>query len=216
MKDTQHNGLIIKICGITNEEDALAAVEAGATAIGFNFYPLSPRYITPAVASEIASKLPSHILKAGVFVNEDAPVLKHVGESVMLDILQIHGKEPDAPTGNFKLWKSVPVDEYFHARTLAAYHADAFLLDTPTKDFGGSGKIFNWSQAANLPYQVIIAGGLDKYNVGKAIEIVRPWGVDACSRIERAPRLKDHRKMAEFIAAAFKAGNNLAKTANHV
>jgi phosphoribosylanthranilate isomerase len=196
--------MMVKICGITNREDALAAVAEGASALGFNFYPQSPRFVTPAQAAAIAAEIPDGILKVGVFVNESP---ERVAESVALaglDVAQLHGEEdPAAYPKGLRIWKALRVGADFDPAGAAALPAEALLLDGPAGAlYGGSGESFDWSRAAGLTQRVIIAGGLDASNVRRAIEIARPWGVDACSRIERQPGLKDHAKMAAFLQAA--------------
>jgi phosphoribosylanthranilate isomerase len=182
--------MMIKICGITNREDALAAVDAGASALGFNFYPKSPRYITPDAAAEIAMDLP--ILKVGVFVDNLAPT--------NMDVLQLHGNESpeDVPAGR-RVWKAFRVTPEWDASIMSAFsNVEAFLLDGPTP---GAGISFDWRKATGMK-QVILAGGLGPDNVAEAIRQARPWGVDACSRLERAPGLKDHDKVRRFVRAA--------------
>lgn len=185
--------MMVKICGVTNIEDALAAVDGGASAIGFNFYPKSPRYITAIRAEAIAAVLPSNILKVGVIVGAAAP-------SLPVDILQVHGDDA-LPPG--RVWKAIRVDSSFCLEDLDDYPVDAFLLDSPSDTLhGGTGQTFDWSRAAGTSRKIILAGGLDASNVRAAIETARPWGVDACSRLESAPGKKDHVKMAQFLKAA--------------
>jgi phosphoribosylanthranilate isomerase len=187
--------MMIKVCGITNREDALAAVDTGATALGFNFYPQSPRYISPETAAEISRDL--NVLKVGVFVNEaDAAA---IAARAGMDILQMHGNErPDQlPTG-VRVWKAFRVTSKWNSDTMTGYNVEAFLLDGPAP---GTGEGFDWNRAAGLS-NIILAGGLGPDNVAEAIRLVRPWGVDACSGLERAPGLKDHDKMRRFVRAA--------------
>jgi len=192
--------MLVKICGITNAEDGLAAAEAGASAVGFNFYPQSPRYIDPAVAREIAALLPASVLRVGVFVEEPPGAVAVVAETVGLDIVQLHGGE--SPKG-LRVWRALRAGNPALAATVAAGGAEAFLIDTPSATLrGGTGVAFDWSIAAGLPGRIILAGGLHEDNVAAAIRQARPWGVDACSRIERAPGRKDHEKMRRFVRAA--------------
>ena len=187
--------MMIKICGITNRQDALAAVEAGATALGFNFYPRSPRYISPNAAAVIAAHV--DVLKVGVFVDDpDAAVI--AGQAGM-DVVQMHGAETPAqiPSG-VRVWKAFRVSSDWDASVMSEYPVEAFLLDGPSP---GSGEVFDWRRAAGLR-NIILAGGLGPDNVSEAIRQVRPWGVDACSRLERAPGVKDYAKMRLFIKAA--------------
>ncbi len=193
--------MMVKICGITNLEDALAAVDAGAAAIGFNFYRRSPRYITPEAAARIGRALPGEILKVGVFVNEKPRGVRDVVLRASLDVAQLHGRTP-IPSG-IRIWKALPVDAGFRREQLDDYPAEAFLLDTPAgKLYGGTGRTFDWKLIAGIPNRIILAGGLDASNVAEAIRVSRPWGVDACSRIETAPGRKDHAKMEAFLKAA--------------
>jgi len=198
--------MTIKICGITNPEDALAAAAAGATALGFNFYPRSPRYIAPERAAAIAT--PAGVRRVGVFVNEPAARVEEIARIAKLDVAQLSGDErpPDYPAA-LAVWKAVRVAEDFDLSLYAECPAEALLLDGPAAGlYGGAGKTFDWSLGGtcfSLP--IILAGGLDASNVARAIAVARPWGVDACSRIEAAPGKKDHRKMTEFLQAAREA-----------
>jgi phosphoribosylanthranilate isomerase len=196
--------MMVKICGITNLGDALAAVEGGASALGFNFWPRSPRYLTPEAARKLIERLPATVWKAGVFVDEPPATVAEIAREAGLDIAQLHGRETarDFPQG-VRVWKAVRIGANFNLVALDEYPAEAVLLDGPANGVG-----FDWKMAARaanpgvLPAKVIIAGGLDADNVRRAIERARPWGVDACSRIESAPGKKDHQKMAEFLKAA--------------
>lgn len=192
--------MIIKICGITNREDALAAVEAGATALGFNFYPRSPRYVTPREASRIGRDLPGDVLRVGVFVNETASAVRDVVFRASLDVAQLHGN-CRIPSG-IRAWKALGIDTGFQPERLNDYSTEAFVLDTPAgAAYGGTGQSFDWKLVTGIPNKIILAGGLDADDVAEAIRIVHPWGVDACSRLEAAPGRKDHRKMVAFIRA---------------
>jgi phosphoribosylanthranilate isomerase len=190
--------MMVKICGITNVEDALAAIEGGAAALGFNFWSRSPRYIKPVDARKIIEQLPSTVWKAGVFVDETAGAIAETVRETGLDIAQLHGRETaaDFPAG-VRVWKAVRIGASFDAAMLSEYPVEAVLLDGPA-----NGVPFDWTLAAGATKKVIVAGGLDASNVRRAIEQAQPWGVDACSRIESAPGKKDHRKMAEFLKAA--------------
>ena len=189
--------MMAKICGITNKEDALAAIAAGASALGFNFWPQSPRYLDPAQAAFLAD-LPAGIWKVGVFVNEPGPYIAAVAHRLKLEVIQLHG-DCGVPA-NHRVWKAIPVQDELRLDDPAA---EAFLLDTPSGDlYGGTGRTFDWTLLQGLQKKIILAGGLDARNVRRAIETARPWGVDACSRLESAPGKKDHEKMAAFLAAA--------------
>ncbi|HEV3332582.1 MAG TPA: phosphoribosylanthranilate isomerase [Bryobacteraceae bacterium] len=193
--------MILKICGITNPVDAAAAIAGGATAIGFNFWAKSPRYIDPQRAAEIVT---TGVRRVGVFVNESPARVEAIAAIARLDVAQLHGEESAADfPENMAVWKAARVDESFEFSAYANCPVEALLLDGPAGAFyGGSGKTFDWSRAAAIRKRIILAGGLDASNVAIAIALAHPWGVDACSRIESAPGKKDLRKMSEFLAAA--------------
>jgi phosphoribosylanthranilate isomerase len=205
--------MILKICGITNQADATAAVEAGANAIGFNFYPRSPRYIAPEIAAEIAT--PAGVTRVGVFVNEARAHVEDVARVAALGVAQLHGEETaaDYPAG-VAVWKGVRVTAGFDLARYAELAAEALLLDGPAGEmWGGSGKAFDWGLVRSKNRQttksdglshlrIILAGGLDATNVAAAIAAALPWGVDACSRIEIEPGKKDLGKMRAFLLAA--------------
>ena len=196
--------MMVKICGIMNRDDALAAIDGGAAALGFNFYPGSPRYIPPQEAARIIEALPASACKVGVFVNESPESVRELVGNTGLDVAQLHGQEEAAalPQG-IRVWKALRVDASFGPRKLAPFDVEAFLLDAPAPHvYGGSGSTFDWSKAAGLGGKIILAGGLDAANVREAIRRARPWGVDACSRLESAPGRKDHGKMLAFLKAA--------------
>jgi phosphoribosylanthranilate isomerase len=209
MPPSRQNEFVIKVCGITNEADAQIAVEAGVNAIGLNFYGRSPRFISAGRAREIASLIPASILKIGVFVNGDADNITAIAKHVQLDVIQLHGTIRGDLSG-FRIWRAVPVDEQFpdslHDLLDGEITAEAYLLDTPTKHFGGSGRAFEWSRVAGLSQRIVLAGGLDASNVGQAISVAHPWGVDACSRLELSSGKKDAQKMRDFVAEALRAG----------
>ena len=196
--------MMVKICGITNREDAQAAAEGGASAVGFNFYPESPRYIAPAIAAEIISSLPPGICKVGVFVNQPAERVTAVARECCLDVVQLHGDEgPAEYPADIRVWKAVRVGESFDWREWRDCPAEAILLDGPAGAlYGGSGHAFEWSLASGALRRIILAGGLGPDNVREAIAAVHPWGVDACSRLEISPGRKDHEKMSRFLKAA--------------
>jgi phosphoribosylanthranilate isomerase len=190
--------MMVKICGITNLEDAIAAVEGGASALGFNFWRRSPRYMTPESARSLIDQLPSTVWKVGVFVDEDAATVTRIAREAGLDIVQLHGQETaqSFPQGA-RVWKAVRIRENFDVTRLNEYPSEAILLDGPA-----NGETFDWSLAAHVSKKLIVAGGLDADNVRAAIDQAKPWGVDACSRLESAPGRKDHGKMAQFLKAA--------------
>ena len=188
--------MILKICGITNQEDASAAVEGGATALGFNFYRRSPRYLAPERAAGIQSA--PGVRRVGVFVDEARERVEEIARIAALDVAQLHGGETPADyPASLAVWKAVRVGEVLDFSRWRDCPAEALLLDGPA-----SGMAFDWRLAAEAPKPVILAGGLDASNVAEAVAFVHPWGVDACSRIERAPGLKNIKKMTEFLQAA--------------
>ena len=194
--------MILKICGITNQDDATAAVEAGANAIGFNFYPGSPRYLAPERAAEIQTG--TGVRRVGVFVNEPPARVEEIARLSALDVAQLHGDETVAQCpAAVVVWKAVRVAPDFRFERYAGWPAEALLLDGPAAElYGGAGRAFDWTLAASAKRPIILAGGLDASNVRRAVSLAHPWGVDACSSIESAPGKKDHRKMTEFLQAA--------------
>lgn len=193
--------MMVKICGITNRDDALAAIDGGASALGFNFYPGSPRYIDPGAAAEVAEGLPASVWKVGVFVNESSERMAEVARRVGLDIVQLVGQ--GSPLSGLRIWQTAYVNEDFRLADIESDPAEAILLDTPAGDvYGGTGRTFDWSRAAGSRKRIILAGGLDASNVRRAIAAAQPWGVDVCSRIESSPGRKDHVKMGEFLREA--------------
>lgn len=193
---------LIKICGITNEEDAQIALDAGANALGFNFYSKSPRHITPTRAKEIVDAVSGEFLRVGVFVNAASDELTRTAEQVPLDVLQLHGEVGALQSLKaYRIWKAIAPNK----RPNEEGSVEAYLLDTVTLSYGGSGRTFDWNLAAKFPHRAIIAGGLDADNVAQAIEAALPWGVDACSRLECSPGKKDQQRVRDFVHAALEA-----------
>ena len=191
--------MFVKICGITNREDALAAVDYGARALGFIFYEKSPRAVTAEQVEKFAADIPKDIWKVGVFVNESPAKIEEIAARVGLDIAQLHGAEtPDQHPRGVRVWKAFRITEAGIANP--DYPAEALLLDGPS-----TGNPFDWSLAANLNRNVIVAGGLDEHNVHEAIARAHPWAVDISSRIEATPGKKDHVRMKKFIEAALQS-----------
>lgn len=196
--------MMVKICGITKREDAEAAANAGAHALGFNFYSRSPRCIKPEAAAEIGERL--DVLRVGVFVNEYPETVVDIVERAALDIVQLHGTEDPTDYALLRVWKAFCVTDSFSPDILAASGAEAFVLDGPAP---GTGTAFDWTTVEGLSgYRIILAGGLGPDNVAEAIRQVRPWGVDACSRLEKSPGIKDHERMRQFIRNAVAASNS--------
>lgn len=197
---------LVKICGITNLDDASAAVAAGADLLGFNFYKPSPRYITPQHAREIVQQFPNVVLKVGVFVNEELDEVQTIMREAGLGALQLHGDESPEYCSKFPGWyviKTFAVTDTFDVQAAEAYDVDAIMLDTKHNHLrGGTGRVFDWSvarQAALTIPKLYLAGGLSPENVENAIKTVRPYAVDACSALEERPGKKNHDRMRVFI-----------------
>jgi phosphoribosylanthranilate isomerase len=192
--------MIVKVCGITTEEDAAAAIEAGAHALGFNFYDRSPRYIAPERAAAIAQSVGATAIKVGIFVDAETAEMECIAKAVGLDAAQVYGDF--APAGT-RIWRACRVTEFSPAMFNSA---EAVLVDTPSQQLlGGTGEAWDWSAARDLGPRIVLAGGLDDSNVARAIDAARPWGVDACSRLESEPGRKDHAKVRRFVKAALNA-----------
>lgn len=194
--------VLVKICGITSLEDALASIEAGADALGFNFYPRSPRFISIGKAAKIVEKVPPDTLKVGVFVDAGADeIARTVGEAG-LDVAQIYG---EAAGLTVRFWQALPAGPGIK-ESMSASAAEAFLIDTPAgAQRGGTGRRFDWSLVKGLTGKIVLAGGLGPDNAAEAIRQVRPWGVDACSRLESEPGRKDAAKVRALIQAVREA-----------
>jgi phosphoribosylanthranilate isomerase len=199
----------IKICGITSVEDALAAVREGADALGFNFHPGSPRFVTPSAARAIVRGLPPFVTAVGVFVNAGEPEeVERTARTAGVTVLQLHGDETPAYCRRLAGWsliKALRIDPSAPAEGPSDYPVSAFLLDyRDDSRYGGTGQALDWSRlaAADWPLPLVLAGGLRPDNVRAAIRKVRPWAVDVCSGVELSPGRKDHRKMREFIEEA--------------
>lgn len=197
----------VKICGITNPEDARSAVDAGADALGFVFYEKSPRYINPALAARIISKLPPFVQTVGLFVNEDIEKINWTADYCGLDVVQLHGDETpeECLQVNRRVIKAFRIQNNISIEPLKNYQVSGFLLDAWSPDaYGGTGRTFNWelAQAARQYGHVILAGGLCPENISEAIRIVKPYAVDVSSGVESAPGKKDAEKVREFIKLA--------------
>ena len=184
--------MMVKVCGITRRQDAEAAVAAGASAIGFIFYPQSPRYVTPETAAELGNGL--DVWKVGVFVDESPASIEAIMRAAHLDVAQVYGGDlPSVP----RVWRAYRVGPTYGS---ADERVEAILLDGPA-----NGVSFDWNQARGLSKKLILAGGLNASNVAEAIRIVQPWGVDVSSGLESAPGIKDHDKVRQFVKAAQEA-----------
>jgi phosphoribosylanthranilate isomerase len=204
----------IKICGITNEEDATAAVSAGADALGFVFYRKSPRWVEPAVAGRIITSLPPFVSAVGVFVNEEVKVVRDLMDACGLGLAQLHGDETAAYCLELArpAVKALRIKDRGSFLALAEFQGRAgvrgFLLDAYTDDaYGGTGRTVDWALAAEAARtaSVLLAGGLTPDNVAEAIRLVRPYGVDVSSGVESSPGRKDKEKVRRFIRSAREA-----------
>ena len=194
----------VKICGITNLEDALVAVEAGADALGFVFFPGSPRYIPPEEAAAVIRRLPPFVQTVGLFVNEELATVNSVADHCGLDLVQLHGEEtPDyCAAVRRRVIKAFRVKDASALDEIANYRVAAYLLDawSPVAH-GGTGTVFNWEIAARAAasHTIILAGGLTPENVAGAIAAVRPYAVDVSSGVECAPGVKSADLVRRFI-----------------
>jgi len=202
----------VKICGITRPEDAGLAVELGAAALGFNFYPPSPRYIAPALARTVIDRLPALVMTVGVYADEtDVKRVVAVAREAGVAAVQLHGPRFPATLAAldvFRLIRAVAVGDGFRPEGLRDLRASAFLLDTLDPERrGGTGKSFDWELAREAKHfgPIILAGGLTPENVGEAIRQVRPFAVDVASGVESAPGKKDPARLRSFFAAVRKA-----------
>ena len=198
----------VKICGITNLPDAIAAAEAGADALGFVFYDQSPRHISVEAAAGLIRQLPPFVLKVGVFVNAPEDLVVRAARECGLNLLQFHGEESTDYCLQFGLMsmKAFRIRDAGSLQAVLDYDTDAWLFDayTPGKP-GGTGETFNWDlalHARDWGRPIFLAGGLTPENVGEAVRRARPYAVDVSSGVEAAPGKKDHAKVRAFIQAA--------------
>lgn len=197
----------VKICGITNLDDAGVAVEAGADMLGFIFYPPSPRYVAPEQAQAIVASLPPSLLTVGVFVNEDVETITRMARTSGVQMVQLHGEESPALCQQlpWRVVKTFRFTEHVQPEMMRQYAVDAFLIEGFHADFyGGGGAPADWQRVALLHEygRIILAGGLTPDNVRQAIRLVRPYAVDVCSGVEAAPGKKDWHKVRAFVAHA--------------
>jgi len=204
-----HNPIQIKICGVTNANDARACVELGADMIGFNFYPASRRYIEPAMVRRIADALPARTCAVGVFVDADTAEIRKLAKTAGVRCVQLHGHTTPESCNElvreFRVIRALSTDTRFEPEHTAAFPECDVLIDAYHPELrGGTGQTCDWSAArAALRHTrfLILSGGLDAQNVGRAIAAVTPHAVDVCSGIESAPGVKDHRALEQFISA---------------
>lgn len=198
----------VKICGITNKEDALNAVHLGADAIGFIFYKNSPRYVTPEIVEEISMFLPPFVYVVGVFVNQSEDEINEISTRCKLNLIQLHGEE----TPNFclkmprRVIKAFRISEEEDIQSIVAYQGavSAMLLDAKVKNMaGGTGRTFDWGlalKAQEYHMPLILSGGINAGNVKKAVTLVNPYAIDLSSGVESEPGIKDYSKMQELIS----------------
>ncbi len=196
----------VKICGITNLEDALASLFCGADALGFVFYDKSSRFISPAKAANISRILPKKIKRVGVFVNEDAAKVKKIAKLCNLDMLQFHGQEsPDycRKFKGYKVIKAFRINNQEDLEGISGYKTFAYLFDSFSRTkLGGTGSKFNWkilAQTVKMEPVVFLSGGLTAGNVKEAIKLLKPDWVDVSSSLELKPGKKDHQKIQKFM-----------------
>lgn len=199
--------LRVKVCGITNLQDALLAAELGADALGFVFHRPSPRYVSPEAAAEIIRQLPPFVWAVGVFVDAPRGEVAEVARRCGLHALQFHGQETPEYCRGWWPWRVIKALRVAGPEDLAAadrYRVDALLLDArvPGGPPGGTGRSFPWELARRVPGRVVLAGGLGPDNLERAVRLARPWGVDASSRLEAAPGRKDPELLRRFLQLA--------------
>ena len=204
----------IKICGLTREKDIDAVVAAGADAIGFVFYPPSPRYVTPQRAAELARRIPPFVDIVGLFVNESPAVVLAACAALPINILQFHGDEDVAYCRQFDrpFLRAARVRPGLDLVEFAGSFPGArgLLLDAFVEGYGGGGHVFDWTLIPpDLPSFLVLSGGLTAANVVEAIERVRPVAVDVSSGVEMSKGIKDHSKIAAFVAAVRKADESI-------
>jgi phosphoribosylanthranilate isomerase len=204
----------LKICGLTREEDVDAAVAAGADAIGFVFYPPSPRYLTPQRAAELARRIPPFVDVVGLFVNAEADAVRAACNALPINLLQFHGDEDAAYCRQFArpYLRAARVRPGLDLVEFARSFPDArgLLLDAFVEGYGGGGHVFDWTLIPpDLPGFLVLSGGLTAANVGEAVQRVRPVAVDVSSGVEMSKGIKDHSKIAAFVAALRKADESI-------
>jgi phosphoribosylanthranilate isomerase len=194
----------VKICGITNYDDAIAAMDMGADLLGFNFYPASPRYVMPEQAAGIINKLPGFIDTAGVFVNASIEHIHETNAVCHLDWVQLHGDEDhefcrSLLSHNVKTMKAIRVKDQTDIVRADSFFTDAVLLDAFNPDkYGGTGLTFDWNVIGHISKRVFLAGGINPDNAAEAVKL-GVYGIDVCSGVEAEPGKKDHRKMKKLF-----------------
>lgn len=215
----------IKICGLTRKEDIKTAVSAGADALGFVFYPRSPRYVSAHKVAELAAEVPPFVSMVGLFVNADIDDVRAVVETTHLSLLQFHGDETpewcaeaadtmDKPFIRvFRVKPDTTADDLLQYERIyrnASPYFRGLLLDTWTDTYGGAGKVFNWSLVSKeIGPRVVLSGGLSAQNVAGAVSLLRPFAVDVSSGVETARGIKDAEKIQAFVAAVRKVDESI-------
>ena len=207
----------VKICGITREEDAVHAIEAGADALGFIFVRESPRFITSSFVASIVRSLPPFVVPTGVFVNATRDEVLRTIDASGIRCAQLHGDEkPEDMDGiPVPVIKGFRIGEGFDVRTIQEFPASAYILDTfAGNSYGGTGRCFDWDIAVRAKQfgRIILSGGLTEHNVIDAVQQVRPYAVDVSSGIEQRPGIKDRDRMARFVVAARQASRGIGGT----
>ena len=212
----------IKICGVTNANDARACLELGADMIGFNFYPASPRYIEPRIVRRIVDTLPAGTSRVGVFVDANPEEIRKVAQTAGIRCVQLHGRatpESCRELGReFRVIRALSTDARFQPEHTAAFDCDVLIDSHHPELHGGTGRTCDWSAArAAMRYTrfLILSGGLNAQNVANAIAAVMPHAVDVCSGIESAPGVKDHRALKQFINAVRAAKLSVRAASTH-
>ena len=207
----------IKICGLTREEDVLAAVSAGADAIGFVFYEASPRYVSPERAGQLTALLPPFVTPVGLFVNAGLSLIRDVARAIPQVVFQFHGDETpgDCEYAGRPYLRAARMHPDFDLLDFSAKFASAqaILLDAFVEGYGGGGKVFDWSLIpTHVPCPLVLSGGLHAENVAEGILRVRPWAVDVSSGVELAKGIKDAEAVHRFCQAVRQADDRLAST----
>ena len=197
----------VKICGITNLGDALAAADLGADAVGFILYPGGPRSVEPRVVKNIIRQLPPFVTTVGVFANQEENEIRRRVEDCGIETIQLQGDEPPdlCIRLGYRVIKAIRIQDRSSLNRMVPYHVRAFVLDSYREgQFGGTGRTFDWELAIEAKKfgKIILAGGLTPLNVGQAIHLVRPYGVDVSSGVEEKVGKKDHAKLKQFIETA--------------
>lgn len=201
----------IKICGITNINDAKYSVDLGADALGFIFYKNSKRYIEPIIAQKIIAQLPPFLTKVGVFVNEEPSFVNSIAKEIKLNLIQLHGDESNDYIAriDYSVIKAFRVDDQYDFDRIENYKNCYYLFDNYNqKEYGGTGEQFNWNRIpSSIRNKIILAGGVSEENIELICRSIQPYAIDLSSSVEIQPGIKDHKKLDRF----FKSVNELRK-----